>query len=518
MSLAAGRRSDRSRPIVRATILSTVLIGLGSLLGLGRDLIIASYFGADGSTDAFLVAWTVPETAVPLLVDGAMMLLLVPAFVRALEKDDPAGATFLPSDPHRAVAAVVTTVLPRLFAVLAVAAAVTAIAAPELVGLLAPGLADPALGAQSMRIVSVSLLFLGLAGFMVGALRAHMRFGAPAAVALVFNIGIVGTILVLHEKLGVLAAALGITVGAALVVTVQLPSYLRRIPIPQRVVLRTPLISFAAFVPIVLYTVSRQAQTFVERYFGSSLPPGTISHLNFAQKIGQLPASLALILAVVTFPILARSLASGQATAARTRTEADIRLIGSVVMVAAAFLYVFAPYVVDLLFGRGAFTPDDVIQTSAILRVYVFGLLGQVLVEVVCRTVFSQRTTYRPVVLMGVGLVVTAVGSAVVAPVWGAPGIAFANALGISVTAALLLLSSSRRDPAVSLSGIGLIVGRLVLAAAVTGAAITPLAAALNGFPTVAVVVVGGATAVSVFAGAALLTGVFPIPRRKARP
>src|SRR5829696_2774687 len=81
---AANARPRGSRLVFRATLVSTVLVGLGSISGMGRDLLIAAFFGADGSTDAFVVAWTLPETAIPLLIDVAMPLLLIPAFTRAL--------------------------------------------------------------------------------------------------------------------------------------------------------------------------------------------------------------------------------------------------------------------------------------------------------------------------------------------------------------------------------------------------------------------------------------------------
>ena len=75
---------DRSPTLVRAAVITVVITLSGSVLGLVRDLLLARYFGADGGTDAFLVAWTVPETAFPLVVEGAMAFLLVPLFSRAL--------------------------------------------------------------------------------------------------------------------------------------------------------------------------------------------------------------------------------------------------------------------------------------------------------------------------------------------------------------------------------------------------------------------------------------------------
>src|SRR5689334_8548008 len=111
---AAGSRTTRL--IFRATVLTTALSILGALLGLFRDLLLARFFGATGETDAFLVAWTVPETSSPLLIEGAMAFLLVPIFVRALNTE-------------QGLAGVVRATLPRISGILGLAAAVVAVAA-----------------------------------------------------------------------------------------------------------------------------------------------------------------------------------------------------------------------------------------------------------------------------------------------------------------------------------------------------------------------------------------------------
>ena len=119
--------------LVRASILSIALVTFGSLLGLVRDLLVAGLFGATAQTDAFLFGWMVSETAQPLLIEGAMALVFVPAFVRAAAS----------ADPRRALRELVEASLPVIALALVVLSGVVAIFAPFLVGVLAPGLADP---------------------------------------------------------------------------------------------------------------------------------------------------------------------------------------------------------------------------------------------------------------------------------------------------------------------------------------------------------------------------------------
>jgi len=498
---SALRRLPHSRPIARAALVSAVLSVLGTMLGLGRDLLLAAFFGATGDTDAFLVAWTVPETAAPLLIEGAMAFLMVPVFSRALERGEGARS-------------VVAGTLPRTALVLIVFAGATLLAAPLLVDVLAPGLADPGLAVTSTRIVSITVLMFGLAGYLSAALRASHVFAAPAAIYLAYNLGIVTVIVALHHRLGIVSAALGVAVGSVLMVMMQLPGYLRHVGLPRRFALSGSAVTLGAFLPIAVFTLTRQAQVFVERFFGSSLEPGTISQLNYAQKVAQVPMVLALVLTVVTFPALARSIAAGDKERTRHRIEADLRAVSTLVLLAVAYLLAYAPLVVGLLFQRGEFTAADTADTAAIMRVYLLGLLGHTLVGVLARPFFSgARPTWYPAVAIGIGLLVTVVLAWAAVRPWGASGIAAGNAAGITVTAALLLSGLRHRVVALSLGTLGIAIARLAAAAA--GAAVAGWSAAqlMGQLPSLVVAVAGGLVVTGVFLALALLMASADVKR-----
>lgn len=467
-----------------AALLSAVLAAGGMALGLLRDLLLATYFGADGGTDAFLVAWTVPETAAPLLIEGAMAYLMVPLFSRALTRGEP-------------LREVLRGTLPRLGLLLAALAVATFATAPWLVEGLAPGLADPSLAVSSTRIVSVTVLGFGLAGYLSAALRASRVFAWPAAIYLAYNVAIVGSMLVLHGRLGIRSAAVGVAVGSVLMVAIQLPALLRRLGARGPRLPVAASITLAAVAPVAVFTVVRQAQVLIERYVGSELAPGTISHLNYAQKVGQVPMTLALVLTAVTFPALARTMAAGDENGSLRRVHADLRTVSTVVLLASAYLWAYAPQAVALLFQHGEYTAADTAATAAILRIYLFGLLGHAFVGVLSRPFFSgERPTWFPAAAMVGGLVLNAILAVLLAGPFGARGIAASNAAGI-LLAALLLLIGARRTvpglvtggvlleagrlvvPAVAAAGAGLVVARLVpgdLAPAVLGALVVPAA------------------------------------------
>ncbi|MFD8272364.1 murein biosynthesis integral membrane protein MurJ [Streptomyces flaveolus] len=436
--------------LARATLVTAALSIAGSLLGLVRDQSLARLFGAGSDTDAFLVAWTVPELAATLLIEDGLALVLIPAFSLALARRARGAA----GDPVRAL---VAATLPRLCLALAAVAALVAGAAPLLVRALAPGLPDPRLAVDCTRLTAISLLAFGLAGYCSAALRAHRRFFAPAAIYVAYNAGIIAAMFLLGGRWGVRAAAAGVAAGGCLMVAVQLPSLWRqltsRTPAPQEPGAGADAgerpMRFALIAAVLLFALCRQSQVLVERFLASSLPAGAISHLNYAQKVAQIPMTLSLMVCTVTFPVVARALADGDTERARSRVERDLVLASCVVLMGMCAVIACAPQMIELLFQRGAFAGADTVATADVMRVYAVGLLGQTLVGALVRSYFSAgRPRWYPVGVMAAGIGVTSLIGAVTVRPWGVAGIAAANAFGITVTAALLLagLRTGRRS------------------------------------------------------------------------
>ncbi|MFD3735194.1 murein biosynthesis integral membrane protein MurJ [Streptomyces sp. NPDC058632] len=434
--------------LARAALVTAALSIAGSLLGLVRDQSLARLFGAGSDTDAFLVAWTVPEIAATLLIEDGLAIALIPAFSMALARR----ARGEPGDPVRAL---VAATLPRLCLAFAAAAALVAAVAPFLVQVLAPGLPDPRLAVDCTRLTAISLLAFGIAGYCSAALRAHRRFVAPGAIYVAYNTGIIAAMFLLGRTWGVRAAAAGVAVGGCLMVLVQLPSLWRQLASRAPAAVRGATgdaqerpVRLALIAAVLLFALCRQSQVLVERFLASSLPSGAISHLNYAQKVAQIPMTLSLMVCTVTFPVVARALADGDTERARDRVERDLVLSSCVVLTGMGAVIACAPQMIELLFQRGAFTADDTVATSDVMRVYALGLLGQTLVGALVRSYFSAgRPSWYPLAVMGAGIAATSVIGAVAVRPWGVAGIAAANAFGITVTAALLLtgLRASRR-------------------------------------------------------------------------
>lgn len=428
---AISPRVPRLSALTRGAVQTTVLNLAGSVLGLARDLLLARFFGASGTTDAFLVAWTVPETAAPLLIEDGMSYVMVPIFSRATRG-------------RRTTRYALDSTWPPLVSSLSLLAGLTALAAPAVVHLLAPGLADPRIAITCTRLTSACVLLFGVTGYAAAALRTRHVFGPPAAIYVAYNAGILSLMILGKDRWGVTAAAAGVALGAGLMVLVQLPSFLRVIGAPGRPMRGTSLLTVSTLLPIVAFTIARQGQTWVERYLGSELSAGNISYLNYAQKVGQVPMSIGVMLTAVSFPTLSRALQAGRIDEARRRITRDLGVAALFGGAGTLFLIATAPLVIKVLFQHGEFTAHDTAATATILRVYVLGLLGQTTVGVTVRLYFSRRVTWYPAIAMFVGLVITAAVGELTLHSLGASGIALGNAIGITFTAIALIAGAHR--------------------------------------------------------------------------
>jgi putative peptidoglycan lipid II flippase len=243
-----------------------------------------------------------------------------------------------------------------------------------------------------------------------------------------------------------------------------------------------------------------------------------------------------LMVCIVSFPVVARARAEGDAEAARDRVERDLGFAALVVLAGTVVLVACAPQLVQLLFERGQFTAADTAATASVMRVYSLGLLGQAMVGTLIRPFLAvrpvvsfgvgkrrlERSDWYPLAAMGLGLVVTAGVGTATAPRFGAVGLAAANAAGITLTAVLLLQALRARGVRVRL---GTVLGgqaRLLVAAlAGTGAA---LAGAALPAPAALSLLSGSAAGLAAFTATALLLRApelavpLAVVRRRLRP
>ncbi|MBN1639827.1 MAG: murein biosynthesis integral membrane protein MurJ [Anaerolineae bacterium] len=426
---------------------------LSRALGLLREALLGSAFGAGAALDAFRAASRVTDTLYLLIAGGALGSAFIPTFTAYL------------AHGRRQAGWEVASAVTNLVALLAATASLlTALFAPWLVArVLAPGYDAPtqALTVSLLRQMLPSTVIFGVSGLLMGILNANDRFLLPALAPSLYNLGIIGGVVVGHGRWGVHSAALGTVAGALGHLLIQLPA-LRRLDWRYRPILGLRLAGVREvgrlMGPRVLGMAITQLNFWVNVNLGSRIPvEGVVSALTYGWLLMLLPQGVfAQAIAVVLFPTLSAHAARDERAPMRHTLGLALRALLYLTLPATVGLIVLRRPLVALLFLRGAFDLDAVAMVSWALAWYAIGLVAHSELEVVTRAFYALHDTATPVwvgggamvVNVGLSLLLTQLfqlGGHAAAPWTALGGLALANSLAtIGETAVLAMLIRRR--------------------------------------------------------------------------
>ena len=459
---------------VQAGVVSAVgSIGLATLasrlLGYVRDMVLARAFGAGPLTDAFFVAFRIPNLLRRLLAEGALSTAVIPVFSETLARGGRAAFVRL----ARAVVGAGTLSL-------CLVSALGMALAPWIVALMTPGwAADPPLVDLAVRLTRLTfpyLVLVGLAALGAGMLNVHRRFFTPALGPAVMNVGMILAVLFLARRFDppILALAVGVLVGGLGQVLVQVPE-LRRLglPLTPSGEWRHPALGTITgrLGPSAFGLAAVQVTVLVNTLLASLLPGGAISFLYYADRIMEFPLGVfGIALATAALPSMSAQAARGDHRGLNETTGFALALSVFVAVPAAVGLLALGHPVVQLLFQRGEFAASDARATAQALAGYAVGLPAFSAARIAAQAFYALGDTRTPVRL---GLAAVAVNVALALwlmwPLEHA-GLALASSLSAYVNLAGLLWLLRGRIGALGL-------GALSRSAARALAASVPLAA-----------------------------------------
>ncbi len=423
--------------LAKASSMLLVLFVLSRLLGFVREQVIAALLGASVQSDAFVVAATIPFTF-SFIIGVSAGNALLPVYTSRLQ------------DPGRARLA--STVIYAVGALTALLTAAGWAFTPQVVGVLAPGLAGEArqLALSCTRIMLPSTLLLTLGFLCKAVLNAHREFKVPAMAPVWQNAVFLLLIVPLGGLLGP-GLAWCTLAGAAVFYLYNLPAMARcGIPLRPLVDLRDQDVRrvVAMTVPAVLTTLVTRGFIFVDRWFASHLAEGSIAALSFANRVRELPYGMFVAaVSTVLFPALAAAAGRGDMRLLRERTAAGLRLVALVTYPCAALLLVLAVPVVRLLFERGAFDASATAATAAAMGFYALSVAAMSANSVLTYTFLSLRDAVLPMWAGIAGLAVNIALDCLLVVPMGHAGLALGNTVGFFVTAAFFLAALARRLP-----------------------------------------------------------------------
>ena len=463
--------------IVKAATLVMALFVVSRALGLVRQMVIGALFGTSGNLDAYLAAARISETVYLVIAGGALGSAFIPTFADHLAKEDDAGAWRLASAVAN-LALIVLTAVAGALAVFAPALVRTAIA---------PGFDPPqqALTVSLLRLMLISPVIFGVSGIVMGALNAYQHFLLPALAPSVYNLSIIGGAVLLGPRLGVRGMAVGVVVGAALHLLVQVPGLLHRgaryVPTLD---LDNPGVREVGrlVAPRILGTAITQLNFVINNSLASGLGEGAVSAINFAWLLVMLPQGVfAQAVGTAAFPTFAEQVARGERDEMRSTLAATLRVVFSLSLPATVGLLVLGRPLVGLLFERGAFEATSTDAVAWALGFYALGLIGHAGLEIIARAFYALHDTLTPVWVGGLAMGLNVVLSLTLPGVFGLAGwpphagLALANSVATLLELVGLLALIRRR--------MGGLEGRQILVAlAKSGLAALAMGAVLLGW------------------------------------
>lgn len=388
------------RQIARAATLVMAFFVLSRVLGMVRQMVIGALFGTSGDLDAYLAAARIPEMIFLVVAGGALGSAFIPVFADHLARKDHAGA-------WRLASAVANLAL----IVLTATAGLMAVFAPALVrAIIGPGF-DPlqqALTANLLRLMLISPIIFGVSGIAMGALNAHQHFLLPALAPSLYNLSIIGGALLLGPRVGVLGMAVGVVVGAALHLLVQVPGllhygarYVTTLNLDDPSVRQVGRL----MAPRVLGTAIAQLNFVVNNSLASGMGVGAVSAINYAWLLMLLPQGVfAQAVGTAAFPTFASQAARGERSQMRSTLATTLRAVFSLSLPATVGLLVLGRPLVALLFQRGAFEAASTEAVTWALAFYVLGLVGHAGIEIIARAFYALHDTFTPVWVGGLAV------------------------------------------------------------------------------------------------------------------
>jgi putative peptidoglycan lipid II flippase len=437
--------------LLRAAATVSGLTLLSRITGLARENLTAAIFGASAHTDAFFVAFRLPNLLRRLFAEGAFSQAFVPIL----------GETRAHADTEEARAAMrrfIDRIASALFWTLLLVSVAGVAAAPWLVTLMASGLrAEPEVFAAAVtmtRWMFPYILFVSLVALAAGILNTWKRFAIPAFTPVLLNLCVIGAALGLstHFDPPILALAAGVVIGGLAQLTIQVPA-LARIGIRPRLV--NPLAAFAdsgtrrvlrKMGPAVLAVSVAQISLIINTHIASRLAAGSVSWVSYGDRLMEFPtALLGVALGTVLLPSLSRAGSLGDDTEYRALLDWGLRLCVVLAVPCTLGLALMAEPLTALLFHYGRFGAEDVRMTQMAVSAYSVGLIGLIAIKVLAPGFYAKQDLRTPVKIALLVLVVTQLLNLVTVPWLRHAGLALSISIGALANAGLLLAGLWRR-------------------------------------------------------------------------
>ena len=447
--------SSGQQGLLRSGVVVSVMTLLSRVLGMVRDIVVASYFGSSPAADAFFIAFKIPNFLRRLFAEGAFAQAFVPVI-----------SEYRTQRSEADVKQLIRHTAGTLGLVLSILTVLGVLAAPYVILLFAPGfhedVAKQVLASELLRITFPYLLLISLTAFTAGILNSYGKFAVPAFTPVLLNVCMIAAAVFLSPWFDqpITALAWGVLIAGLMQLGFQLPFVARLGLLPW------PSLDFKdegvkrilrLMVPALLGVSVSQINLLLDTVLASFLPTGSVSWLYYADRLSELPlGAFGIAIGTVILPSLSRQHAGAEGTAFSATLDWGLRMVLLVGLPAALALQILAEPLIIGLFYYGAMTQEAVHQSARALEAYSLGVLAFMLVKVLAPGFFARQDVKTPVRIAMICMVANMVFNLIL--IWPLQhvGLALATSLSSLLNAALLFWGLYRAGVYQPKSGWGL--------------------------------------------------------------
>ena len=389
-------KAQVSRSLLKSSGLVGLLTMLSRIFGLIRDMIVAQYFGASASADAFFVAFKIPNFFRRLFAEGAFSQAFIPVL-----------SEYRNQKTEKEVRQLANSVAGVLGGILFVITFLAIMGAPWLTALFAPGFLEDQskydLATDMLRITFPYLFLISLTAFAGSILNSYGYFAIPAFTPVLLNLVLISSAIWLTPlfETPIIGLAWGVFIAGAVQLFFQFPFLLKMGLLPRpRFDYKHEGVKriFVLMVPALFGVSVSQINLLLDTVLASFLQTGSVSWLYYSDRLAELPLGIfGIAIATVILPSLSRQHASQSKQDFSNTIDWALRIVLLMGVPAAVALIVLAEPLVTVLFYYGELTQNDVFMSAMSLRAYALGLLAFMLIKVLAPGYFSRQDMKTPV-------------------------------------------------------------------------------------------------------------------------
>lgn len=370
------------------SILVMIINLLSRILGLIREILIGSFFGATSVTDSFFTATRISNFFTTILGEGSLGTVFIPIYNERLVKEGKESA-------NNFVFVLINFITSLTITLSLIMIIFSKFVIKNVIGFKNVDTIN--LASDLLKITSCYLIFIALSGILSSLLNSYKKFIISTSTAIIFNLTIIIGMILTRKTIGIYGLALSYLISGFMQFIIQVPSFIKLVNI-KNYKLSFKDKSLKRFlwlmIPTLIGIFAYQINEIVDTSFASLLDAGTISSINYASRIYLLPIGVfGISLSVVIFPSLTKSYAKKDFINIKTTINKGLNLLSYLIIPSSIGLYFYSQKIVYLIYGNGKFGNNSIIVTSEILKIYSVGLIFFSTIHLLTRShyVFQDR-------------------------------------------------------------------------------------------------------------------------------